>query len=1159
MQLKTARRGRNAGGQFWSCIGYSTKQCNGTLPAEATSSPPFPVSGDDTLRTEVVEQPRVVVAQPLHQKMDTVYFEILTVSAADLEYTSDTHVPGHPVVGSQWRLSYARPTTPRPQPPEVVRALSVADKLICKGHVTLLGETLETMLDRASTPTAQGGKGPSDPALDSDEERVVWTTILPDLLGPGFEIWCTPQIEIASLTSSGELCGTEQRVDFLIAHPRLTEPVVLEIDGSQHAARDSYDAIRTRHLEASGYRVLRVPADEVRAGAGASLDELRAALSGLEVASEFEAENSSPIRRAGQILVSLLHAVTTGVVSPHEGFSVWTDLVETGELTQEEFELIVSDFSELLQNVGTLYGVEDLGSGIVASSRAADCDLALRFRSSAADGSSMLVEDVYLPISLKWPSRPAQPACPEVYDRDLLRYFLTRVFRKDDFRDGQYDIVVRALQAKDTVALLPTGAGKSIAFQLAGMLLPGRTIVVAPTISLIRDQVYNLSLYGIGRALGISSDLAGRAERDVAYELLKNGEAFFYYIAPQRFQMAEFRENLRGMTAAFPVNIVVVDEAHCVSEWGHSFLTAYLRVGQTSRDCSTSAGWTPALVALTGTASRAVLRDLQRELQITDFDAIVTPTSFDREELQYVVLQEKSEHKPDVLESYLANVLPSTFGVPPETFFRRDGGDTYCGLVFCPNVNGSYGVVEVAEMLIGQGHGAAYYSGSKPKYFHGSDDVWREHKRQTERRFKRDELPILVATKAFGVGVDKPNIRYTVHYGIPASIEAFYQEAGRAGRDGRMAACAVIVSDDRSEENRRVLAPSTPIEDVARFVESIPYEENDDVTRALFFHVRTFRGVQAEIDAVRAVHSALSPTGSQAVRSLDFGENVEAREKALYRLVVVGVVRDYTVDYSARSFSVTLANATRQSVIDKYCTYVAAYQSGRAIQERRKAEELPEDWDVFVIGVVQLYVQFVYDVIERGQRRAIAEMLAACQSGSGEELRRRILDYLEQAEFSEAVEAVLTDSRSGLGTITDVLSEILSPNDASRLRGSVARSLETYPDHPGLLLLRAATEALSRDGDDQTILENFEAFAMHSPQAYGLSTGDVAAGTGAVLKVVARKNTGASQLIEQAFLQHVVDPLALRQLIAESGIATVQVTPWALLDQVSSSVDRYTR
>jgi ATP-dependent DNA helicase RecQ len=1153
MVLRTARRGRNVGKQFWGCSGYASKKCKETLDFVGSEVPVTPSPELPETTIEGVYNPRVVVARSFRQGLDTVYIEYLTVPKGSLEEISDAHTQCKPLLGSQWRMSYARPK-PHTFSPETVRTLSVAEKLVCKGRVTLLPEQLERLLNRPATIGSDDQAVVPLPHLDSPEELEFWKEFLPSCLGPSFYNWCVPQIEISSITGEVNFAGSEQRVDFLIAHPRLDKPLVIEIDGEQHSKQSDQDSLRDTHLEAAGCQVVRIPVSEARAGSGPGVDSLRLQLSALEVDSEEAESQRSPIRRAGQVQVAILQAINSGLFES-SGSIVSTDLVNSGELTTDEFTSIVKDLSSLLERIGRMYGSSDFKSGFRGACDDT-ADLHLSFSGELGPCPTIVVDDAYLPFTLKWPSRPTTHGCPEQFDREDIEYFLQRLFRKPKLREGQFDIISRALDAKDTVALLPTGAGKSIAFQLAGILLPGRTIVIAPILSLIRDQVYNLRSHGIDRALGITSDLAGRDARSLAYELLKHGEAFFYYIAPERFQMAEFREKLRGMTVAYPVNLVVVDEAHCVSEWGHDFRTAYLRIGQTSRECSSTSNWTPALVALTGTASRAVLRDLQRELNILEFDAIVTPSSFDRKELSYIVLQEQSEHKPFVLESFLRNALPAEFGIAAESFFKKEGNQTYCGLVFCPNVNGSYGVVDVANQLCGVGIEAAYYSGSMPKQFWGSLENWKTYKRDTERRYKRDEVPVLVATKAFGMGVDKPNIRFTVHYGIPASIEAFYQEAGRAGRDGEKAVCAAIVSDDRAEQNRQMLAPATSIKEVTQFVKDTPYDQNDDITRMLFFHVQSFKGVEKEISVVQEVFTHLDSKGKRAARTVTFGRDSKLSEKALHRLVVVGIVADYTVDYSARKFSVKLADANRRKVIDKYVEYIDAYQRGRANQERKKAEAQPEEWSKFILGVVEQYVQFVYDVIERGQRRATAEMVAACQIGSGDELRKRILDYLDQAEYSEVVEKILSDQNAGLSLIGEVLNEVVSPNDASKLRGPVARSLETYPDHPGLLLLRTATEAMARDGVEDTIRENYEAFLLNAFENYGLSNEQVGSATGTILQAISHRNSGASSLLEQVFLSHVSERDAIRHLISESGITTVRISPWLLLlDQITSTID----
>lgn len=1163
MTIKTARRGPNAGKNFWSCTGYKEGTCNGTLNLDDEAGGGSNGETQSDISAGPGADPRVMAAAPFHVGLDTVYFEYQTVSAEHLDeicYSEETYRGP----GLHWRLSYVRPAPPN-LTAETERALSVVDKLLCRGHQTRLTQELEEALtsNSAAKRTHIRGLSAGPPNFDSPRsapsEQQFWEHFLPSVMGDDFATWVTPQVEIASLTGNPEFVGTEARVDFLIAHPDLDLPVAVELDGLHHVKDVSaYDGARTAALERGGYRVVRIPSSQVLDGQGDDLDVLAADLRQLAPRSSYVHLLTDAIRRAGQIQLTLLHALFVGLVptTSKAALRVSTDLIEAGELTPEEFEAILVDFTELARRVGSLYGTSLLPGGLEPAAPDKS-DIHLGFYGLVNGTPAVAVEDAYLPISLKWQPRPVRPGLPssDDFNQESLTYFLKRIFRKAEFLDGQYDIVSRALLGKDTVALLPTGAGKSIAFQLAGLLLPGRTIVVAPIISLIRDQVENLRGHGIDRALGITGELGGRSGREQAYRLLQHGEAFFYYISPERFQMKEFRARLRGLTTAYPVNMIVVDEAHCVSEWGHNFRTAYLRIGRTSRECCSTGAWTPPLVALTGTASRAVLHDLQRELLVPDFDAIVTPRSFDREELRYVVLQEESANKQLVLQSYLRNRLPAMFGLAPESFFGTDGGHVHCGLVFCLNAGGPFGVLEVAGQLSVAGLRVAYYSGAAPKNSGYDDAAWKQHKRATERAFKRDQIPVLVPTKAFGMGVDKPNIRFTVHYGIPPSIEAFYQEAGRSGRDRKPAVCALIVSDDHPNENQRLLSPTVDIGEVIRAVENTPFDENDDVTRALYLHVQSFRGTETENGAARSALASLAPTGRRSTRRLSFGGNRALTEKVLHRLVVIGVVQDYTVDYSAREFGVTLADADRESVIDAYCEYVAGYQRARAMQERRIAETLSHDWDEFVQEAVSLYVTFVYDVIERGQRRAIAEMLAACRPGDGEELRKRILDYLEQTEFSETIDAMLDDDSAGLEHLAELMSQIVSPNEAVRLRGTVARSLETYPDHPGLLLLRALSEALARDTDEQTVVENFQGFLANARDVYGLPANTVTRGAAVALRYVSRKDGTLARLLERIYLDHENEREQLRLLIAESGVQSSTLAPWVLLEDSLLAVE----
>ena len=193
------------------------------------------------------------------------------------------------------------------------------------------------------------------------------------------------------------------------------------------------------------------------------------------------------------------------------------------------------------------------------------------------------------------------------------------------------------------------------------------------------------------------------------------GHYLFCYIAPERFQIEGFRQHLRTLTVATPVSLIAVDEAHCDSEWGHDFRTAYLNLGRTAREYCSSDGQEPPVVALTGTASKIVLKDIQRELEITDIDAIITPSSFDRPELQFCVLKCKSSEKANRILGFL-NRLPSDYAMSSSSFFDSSGNATSSGLVFCPHVNGEFGVVEQSRLLSkALGIPVSYYSGTAPR------------------------------------------------------------------------------------------------------------------------------------------------------------------------------------------------------------------------------------------------------------------------------------------------------------------------------------------------------------------------------------------------------------------------------------------------------------
>ncbi len=402
-----------------------------------------------------------------------------------------------------------------------------------------------------------------------------------------------------------------------------------------------------------------------------------------------------------------------------------------------------------------------------------------------------------------------------------LTYFLRSIFRIRKFREGQLPILNRALQGQTVIGLLPTGGGKSLTYQLASLLQPGIVMVIDPIKSLMQDQVEGLKKNQIDASLYINSSLS-TAERESAIEKMVQGETLFAFVSPERLQIQKFRDSLSKMyEQKVYFSYCVIDEAHCVSEWGHDFRTSYLSLGKNARDfCKIKSSETIPLFGLTATASFDVLSDVQRELQVGE-EAIVKFNQANKEKL---VLREELfnrvigvevaeeafknefEHKQAYNEAKQNKILEILKEITlqldtiaesnPSLKNEKFTSDTSKsgGLIFCPHKTGGAGVNTVKDKLL--------ESGKKATYFYSADDDFDAKNKdnsqskeisQNQSSFIKGNTQIMVATKAFGMGIDKPDIRYTIHFNYPSSIESFVQEAGRAGRDGSAALNYVLL------------------------------------------------------------------------------------------------------------------------------------------------------------------------------------------------------------------------------------------------------------------------------------------------------------------------------------------------------------------------------
>lgn len=1115
MVLRTARQGKNAGDQFYGCSNYP--RCRQILPHDESKESS---DASEMLENEVPQEfPHVLNARSKFQEYQVAFFETVAVPEMLLERVRD-EVDSRVLQGfNQWRIDFPPAAQDSYLEERATQVISVCEKILTRGRLTLSspqmeqklfklfnvnpdqilnGRTLSEDILQASFKTSQEHFW-----LDSEEERTVYFNILPQALGPQFYRWVTPQVEITSLLPLNVKEPVQGRVDFLVSHPRLQKPLVIEIGGAQHELQKQADNAKRTILRNFGYNVMEISAMSVNMQPDEIVSQLKELFIELGIESTSRTTSSQKLllalKVAHQIQLSVLQGIKYGFIrnESSKAWKVFLSAPEEGMLDSTEMltilTLAVEDLRTLLAKLFTLYSARfkvpkpvcKLGS----PPKIGESVLHLSFVDSIAiNCSTFYIQDICMPFHFANLSLPTNAAVIDEPDKKLLLYFLHYLFRKDEFWQGQYDSITRALQCKDAIVLLPTGGGKSIAFQLAGLLLPGRTVVIEPIISLIDDQIDNLANYGIDRCMGITSAITETLDRSRAINLFAQGEYLFVYIAPERFQTVEFRESLRALTTHTPVNVIVIDEAHCVSEWGHDFRTAYLNIGRISRIYCEAEGVIPPILALTGTASRSVLRDIQRELQIEDFDAIITPNSFDRSELQFNVIQSSSHEKFARLKGYLGHSLPSMFSVSQQSFYQERGKNTYSGLVFCPWVNGDFGVVRVAKRISDEaGIHSAFYAGGAPKSL--AQNHWNRIKKSVAKKYKHNKVPLLACTSAFGMGIDKPNIRFTVHYGIPRSIESFYQEAGRAGRDRRLAHCSIIVSNDYPQRNSKLLDANTKVEEIATILGSTNYDDNDDITRALFFHTQAFRGIRTEMEEIQQVINmidalSVATTQSISVKSMDRGRV----EKGLHRLLILGIIADYTINYARNEFTIKTTGATREDVVEAYRHYVSGYLGARAQKEVLRASELlPLEFDDFIMKMVELLLHFVYESIEKGRRRALQEMLlAATDEPTNENVRQRILRYLEATEYAEILENMLQDDDTGMARVMNMFADVRSPNEAAELRGQASRYLESYPDYPGLLMLRSLAEIYTRDKNADIVKQDFAAAIQSALDNYSV-------------------------------------------------------------------------
>lgn len=662
--------------------------------------------------------------------------------------------------------------------------------------------------------------------------------------------------------------------------------------------------------------------------------------------------------------------------------------------------------------------------------------------------------------------------------RIALRAILKNLYGFDEFRPGQERIIINALQRRDTIGVLPTGSGKSLCYQLTVMLQPCISFCICPIKSLMVDQDMNLKVRGISRTAFISSDLTSEERSKVQLDFA-SGKYWFVFVSPERFQIKNFRDYIYDMSEKRNMHFgyAVIDEVHCLSEWGHDFRVSYLNLTRTIRKYCEKA----VLFGLTATASYNVLKNILVEFRMEDKRDVISIPSFTREELNFRVFKVNPEEKHDLSlgakkgkkspkYNYLGAVLNKYQKVFPD-LLESKGKASRCGIIFTPHVNGKLGCYPLAAALREDfGTRVEFYSGEEPSHeknggkaplhsFLAKELPFDKYKLKVLEDFKSNDYTLLTATKAFGMGIDKPNIRYTIHYGIPSSLEALYQEAGRAGRDRQKAQCIIIYSPEKQDvqsEIDNLLGMDSTIDQIHQFINNIGWSGEDVVTQLKLMDngLVSFDVEKASISdlieeyAEPGKHKVLIKYGNNT------GRYLQGLQRDIYHLSLIGVVFDWTVDFGRQIVSVDFCDYSNESIIKRTESYIRNYDATYNILSDPVyiVENEKEEQDS-IITALTVFWKWYYNNITYSRKQALFNVYDACNAYTDEtadEFKEKMEAYFRLDDITDKF-GVIADEPEEVTKWFDIINvDTIKRKKASDIIMALNRFLESYQHNVGL-------------------------------------------------------------------------------------------------------------
>lgn len=813
-----------------------------------------------------------------------------------------------------------------------------------------------------------------------------------------------------------------QQVDFYF--PQLK--TVIEIDGSSH--RESFqtlkDGVRDDALRKADITVLRISTDDIRNESenfSSRMRELKNAIDEANIVKnlftpdmvkEFESDIKYDVVIRLEIL--LLELLKTGRISLND--DLWKINFASADVEEIEFLLQIA-YDDLQLWITTIaqmlkYNVNipklEIGNGTHVLN--IDFSLYKRYTDKEKDAyDCIFVRNDYFSdtdyYQIAYADTLQYSFTPETEQEDnkSLKFILNNLFPDlEEFRDGQPQIIKNVLMRKDTIGILPTGTGKSLCYQLSAMLQPGITIVIVPIISLMIDQQESMNRRYINHVNAISSTTSGE-EKGKIIDDFGNGRYQFLWISPERFQNAKFRNTLADINRKMNFAFAVIDEVHCLSEWGHDFRVSYLALVRILREyCPETT-----LLGLTATASQAVLEDLKAEFEV-DGDAVKALTNMDRPELIFhrEIVDSEADKSAEIYSIIKKN---------HKSYVNRDGSEhDAIGLVFCPTVGGMItGCKDVLDAVQNRSDQDEQLSLRLAAY-HGK--LTNEERTKIQKNFMRNEYDVLMCTKAFGMGIDQPDIKYTIHDSMPQSIESFYQEAGRAGRNKDKSVdshCYILFCPEKNNEEsnkiiKEIFNPNTSID----MRKKLSAQLHGDLSTIMWFWNNNKATPDEEYNRISRVLTNLykgKTSLSFNNRDQEKANNLQPIQEALYKLSILGVVNNWTIDYISPDegvVNVEYLGLNEDNMRSRLLAYIHKYDPEFQFDEPRvnyqKYYELAHDKDVKPITrFIYILIEWTNENILNSRIQSTYNMLQWLNPAiSDEEFRLRINDFFKFSEES---------------------------------------------------------------------------------------------------------------------------------------------------------------